>query len=91
MGVLHLDLSRHCIVTEIKRQQERAVSLALKGKMDQNIVERAEILRQVLENTDLKLWRGKFAELQGGSRETVRLSWGPDGVWLSLGQRDYPL
>lgn len=69
-----LDLSRHCILTEIRRQQERAVAQALKGQADDSLMEKAEALKEILETADLLALRGQYAELQGGASERVSLS-----------------
>ena len=68
-----LDLSRHCILTEIRRQQERAVSEALKGHGDESLLDKAESLKRILEGVDLKSLRARYPELQGGFAEAVWL------------------
>ncbi|WP_222427475.1 hypothetical protein [Desulfobotulus alkaliphilus] len=70
---VELDLSRHCVLTEIRRQQERAVALALKGRADEKVFERAEVLKEILESVDLKSLRGKYPQLQGGTEERITL------------------
>lgn len=73
MEKIVLDLSRHCVLTEIRRQQERAVALALKGRADEKVFEQAEVLKEILESVDLKSLRGKYPQLQGGNEDRVEL------------------
>lgn len=86
-----LDLSRHCLITEMRRQQERAVSLALKGREDREVLERAEILKRILETVDLKSLRGLYAELQGNHEQEVVLLMEEEKVFLCFSGRVLPL
>lgn len=91
METVVLDLSRHCILTEIRRQQERAVGRALKGRADEKTLEKAEILKDILEKVDLKSLRGHHGALQGGTGEEVLLCWRGEESWLRFAGKDIPL
>lgn len=67
MMKLYLDLSKHCIKTEMKKQYEKKLSLCLKKKADRETEDLVEILKEILETKDLAGLRGKHAELSGKS------------------------
>ena len=61
-----LDLSKHCIETEIKRFYNRSVSKYFKPNADKAGLEREiEILREVLETFDFKRLRNTYPQLAG--------------------------
>lgn len=64
-----LDLSRHCVRTEILRHYHRRVSLFLRGQCKdlQNEGFVLEVLKWCLEEVDLVGLRSSFPELAGGA------------------------
>lgn len=64
---LKLDLSRHCIETEIKRQHNRAVSDYFRAApaARQQLEEIIEQTRQLLESADFKQLRSTYPALAG--------------------------
>jgi hypothetical protein len=63
-----LDLSKHCIHTEIKRLYSKSIGKCLRGSLeDDGIEERIETLREALEKFDFGVLRTKYRELGGGS------------------------
>jgi hypothetical protein len=71
---MRLDLSRHCIETEIKRRHSRLVGRALKSMAFAESLEgEIELLRQALERFDFGLLRIRYPALAGHSMELVEL------------------
>jgi hypothetical protein len=72
---IHLNVSRHCVLTAVKRAYTQAVNLALKGSNidDPELETRIETLKTALKEMDLAALRGKYPELAGGSDVDVRL------------------
>ena len=61
-----LDLSKHCIETEIKKFYNRSVSKYFKPNADKAGLEREiEILREALETFDFKRLRNAYPKLAG--------------------------
>ncbi|MFW6414950.1 MAG: hypothetical protein ACOCZ2_01420 [Thermodesulfobacteriota bacterium] len=69
---IQLDLGRHCIKTEIKRQYDRSINEYFKTQ-NPELEEKIEFLKDVLENVDLIGLRGKYQELAGNSDADVRI------------------
>jgi hypothetical protein len=71
---IELDLSRHCIATEVKRLHNRRISEFLKGSEHREELE-AEItlLTRALEELDLPAMRGHHRVLAGGDSVKVVL------------------
>jgi hypothetical protein len=69
-----LDLSRHCIETELRRRHERAVAEALRPAADLDRLE-AEIflLRSALEGLDFRRLRADHPSLNAESQADVAL------------------
>lgn len=75
MTSLTLDLSSHCILTEMKRRHSRLVSACLTGKEDPDLLEpQIELLVQALTQLDLPAMRGATPTLAGGDGIQVILS-----------------
>lgn len=74
MARIELDLSRHCIATEVKRLHNRRISEFLKGSEHREELE-AEItlLTRALEELDLPAMRGHHRVLAGGDSVKVVL------------------
>jgi hypothetical protein len=71
---IRLDLSRHCIETEMKRRHRRLVDRALKSMAFAESLEgEIELLRQSLEQFDFGLLRVRYPALAGGGTELVEL------------------
>ncbi len=69
-----LDLSRHCIQTEIRRIYNKKLLFCLKKKHVDHVDEdEIEALRYALEFFDFPLLRARFPELTGGSSAEVFL------------------
>jgi hypothetical protein len=71
-----LDLSKHCIETELRRQHERAISAYFKAGQDEkrqseNIIELAGL---ALETLDFSHLRSQYPALAGGTDQRVALS-----------------
>lgn len=63
-----LDLSKHCIHTEIKRLYSRTIGTCFRKSVDPDGVEdMIETLREALENLDFGTLRTKYRELAGGN------------------------
>jgi len=64
---ISLDLSKHCIQTEIKKLYSKTVGICIRKGVDINEMEdRIEILRESLECLDFGILRSKYRELCGG-------------------------
>ena len=62
-----LDLSRHCIQTEIKKLYSKTIGICFRESVDPDEMEnRIEMLREALENLDFGGLRSKYRELCGG-------------------------
>jgi len=88
---IELDLSRHCIATEVKRRHNRRISDYFKGRGDSDAVE-AEItlLTRALDELDLPALRGRHRLLAGGEVANVVLS-GSEETPLSITLEGEPL
>ncbi len=69
---IELDLTRHCIETEIKRRHNRAVSDYFTGKEDRDALERRiECLQTALTTWDFQFLRRRYPALAGTGDATV--------------------
>jgi hypothetical protein len=69
-----LDLSRHCIATEVKRQYNRAMSDYFNDRGDpSDLEERIEMLTALLRQGELPVLRGRHPGLDAHSPSDVRL------------------
>ncbi len=67
-----LDLSKHCIETEIRRLYNRSVSLYLKlGKAEPQLEADIEMLKTALESLDFPSLRSAYRQLAGHSGDCV--------------------
>jgi len=82
MKKISLDLSKHCIKTEIKKQYEKKLSFCLKNKADEETEDMVEILREILETKDLVALRGKYRELSGKSDTKAELFIEKDEIYV---------
>jgi len=77
---LRLDLSRHCIETEIKRLHNRSVTQYFNSKKDKHQLEtRIEVMKNALESFDFPYLRSRYPLLSGGHGEDVFLVVDPNG------------
>ncbi|MDY0132751.1 MAG: hypothetical protein RBR53_08785 [Desulforegulaceae bacterium] len=84
MKKLDLDLSKHCIKTEIKKQYEKKLSLCLKNKADEETEVLVEALKEILETKDLISLRGKHKELSGKSNLKAELFILKDEIYVLI-------
>lgn len=71
---IRLDLSRHCIQTEIKRQYERSLAACLRSGGDADaLAATVETLRSALETLDFPKLRAAHPALAGGRSDRVEL------------------
>jgi len=74
---IKLNLSRHCIETEMKRQYNKALSAYFKSGPEgdkQALEARIELLQQGLENFDFNRLRAHYPELRGDVEAKVVLA-----------------
>jgi hypothetical protein len=73
---IRLDLSRHCIETEIKRQYNKVVSAYFKAdtKEKHRLESTIEVMRRALETLDFPHLRSQYPPLAGGTDRNVILS-----------------
>lgn len=71
---LQLDLTNHCIQTEVKRRHEAAISRYFKsGGSKESIEAELVLLEKALAAFDFSLLRGRWPELSGGADRPVFL------------------
>jgi len=88
---IELNLSRHCIATEVKRLHNRRISDYFKGRGEKGVLEtEIYLLARALEELDLPALRGHHPRLAGGESVSVVLS-GAEGMPLSLTLEGEPL
>lgn len=75
--MLRLNLSKHCIETELKKQYNRAISDYFKAEEHRKpqLEQSLDMLHQALENLNFAYLRTQFPELAGGFHQAVTLSW----------------
>ena len=74
---IQLDVSRHCIESDIKKQYNRLISDYFKSPGDQDGIEKKiSLLKHALETLDFRQLRNKHPELAGNTGDKVFLSWG---------------
>lgn len=84
MTQIELDVSRHCIASEVKRLHNRRISDYFKGRGDKESLEtQIALLTRALEELDLPALRGKDARLAGGEAVDVVLK-GVEGKPLAI-------
>ena len=80
---IQLDLSKHCIETELKRLHNQSISLYFKTKgMDEELDKKVGHIGRALENLDFPSLRSRFPDLAGGSTKSILLSIEEDGTNL---------
>ena len=77
---LRLDLSQHCIATEVKKRYNKALSNYFKRKGDASLLEsEISILKDALEHLDFPGMRARYPQLSGKHEADVILSGGTGG------------
>ena len=77
---LHLDLSQHCIATEVKKRYNKALSNYFKRRGDASLLEsEISILKDALEQLDFPGMRARYPQLSGNHNVDVVLSRGGSG------------
>jgi len=74
---IHLDLSRHCIETALKKFHEKSVSRCLRAdddKASDRSMQTIEVTRHALENLDFSELRARCRPLGGGTDYAVMIS-----------------
>ena len=74
---IKLDLSRHCVETEMKRQYNKTISAYFKKKAEEDkqaLETQIEMLQQGLETFDFNRLRAQYPELRGEEDADVQLS-----------------
>ncbi|MFC1816048.1 hypothetical protein ACFL0M_08905 [Thermodesulfobacteriota bacterium] len=72
---IQLDLSKHCIETEIKRHYNRALSDYFKAGKDKGLIEKIiELTQQALKTFDFARLRTKYPPLSGNTNQNIVLS-----------------
>jgi len=72
---IQLDLSKHCIETEIKKLHDQSIFQYFKSnEIRENIEERLDILQMALEELNCGKLRSTYAELAGHNNDDIRLS-----------------
>lgn len=72
---IQLDLSRHCIETELKRLYDLSLSRYFKTKgMSKEMEEKVEQIGHAMETLDFPSLRSRFPDLAGGSPKSISLS-----------------
>ncbi len=73
---IRLDLSRHCIETEIKKQYDKAISAYFKAGMEEKcrLEMTIELIRRALETLNFSHLRTQYPPLAGGTDRNVILS-----------------
>jgi hypothetical protein len=72
---IKLDLSRHCIETEIKHIYNQRLSEYFKSGSDKaRLEQQIDTLKSVLENSDFNYLRGTYPELAGQPSASVTLT-----------------
>lgn len=72
---IKLDLTKHCVETELRRVYNRSLSLYFKpGSKKERIEKIITVLKTVLENSDLNNLRNTYPELAGKSEANIILT-----------------
>ena len=90
--IMELDLSRHCIETELRRQYNRAVSALLKNRgADDSLEPIVELAGYCLAQLDFSTLRSAHRALAGGTQSRVQLMDRAGHLFISIDGRKIPL
>ena len=83
---IRLDLSRHCIETEIKKQYNKAISAYFKGgKTEKHRLEpTVELTSRALETLNFSHLRTQYPPLAGGTDRNVTLSCENEDLMIAI-------
>jgi hypothetical protein len=74
---IKLNLKKHCVETELKRLYNRSLSQYFKPGSNQKQIEKIiDVIKTVLENSNISNLRSKYPELSGNSEADIVLSTG---------------
>jgi len=79
--IITLNLNKHCIQTEIKRQYNKLISEYFKSDPSENkdmIEAKIDLFQHALEDLDFGRLRSRYPELNGGGSDDIVLSAGSD-------------
>ena len=72
---IKLNLNNHCVETELKRLYNRNLSQYFKPGSNQKQIEKIlDVIKTVLENSNISNLRGKYPELSGNSEADIVLT-----------------
>ena len=72
---IKLNLKKHCVETELKRLYNRSLSQYFKPGCNQKQIEKIiDVIKTVLENSNLSNLRSKYPELSGNSEAVIVLT-----------------
>ena len=72
---IKLDLKKHCIETELKRLYNQSLSQYFKpGSNPKQTEETIDVIKSVLENSNISKLRSKYPELSGNSEADIALT-----------------
>jgi hypothetical protein len=83
---IRLDLSRHCIETEIKKQYNKAVAAYFKGGMEEKRRQEPtiEVMSRALENLNFSHLRTQYPPLAGGTDRDVILTCEKEDLMITI-------
>ena len=83
---IQLNLTRHCIETEIKRQYNKAVSAYFKAdaKEKQRLQSTIEVMRRALETLNFPHLRTRYPPLAGGTDRHIILSCQNEKITIAI-------
>jgi hypothetical protein len=83
---IRLDLSRHCIETEIKKQYNKAVSAYFKGGMEEKrrLESTIEVMGRALEILNFSHLRTQYPPLAGGSDREVIIACEKEDLMITI-------
>ena len=72
---IKLNLKKHCVETELKRLYNRSLSQYFKPGSNQKQIEKIiDVIKIVLENSNISNLRSKYPELSGNSEANIVLT-----------------
>ena len=72
---IKLNLKKHCFETELKRLYSRSLSQYFKPGSNQKQIEKIiDVIKTVLENSNISNLRSKYPELSGNSEANILLT-----------------
>jgi hypothetical protein len=83
---IRLDLSRHCIETEIKKQYNKAISTYFRAGLEEKrrLEPTIEVIRRALETLDFSHLRTRYPPLAGGTDRNVILACENEDLTISI-------